>query len=119
MDREISFTLDTGEWVLMECNGQKLRISDLLNCRIVTAEGKVIGHVADVQLTSGPEYRVTGLLFGRQAWLHRLHMLNPFEHYTPREPDRVPWEAVASIKHPIITLKPEYDPEKHEMEHLL
>src|SRR5581483_11626841 len=114
MDREISSTLDTREWVLMERNGHKLRISDLLGCKIVTAEGKVVGHVADVQLTPGPEYRVTALLFGRRGWLYRLHVLNPLEERSsePPELDRVSWEAIAHIKHGTIKLKEGYWPEK-------
>jgi sporulation protein YlmC with PRC-barrel domain len=99
----------------MGFEGQKLCISDVLNCRIVTAEGKIVGHVADVELTPGPEYRLIALLFGPRAWLHRLHILNPFtdRSSSAQKPDRVPWEAVAHVKHPIITLKPGYEPEKH------
>ena len=87
---------------------KKLLISDLLDCKIVTAEGKLIGHVADVQITPGPEYRVTALLFGEGGWLYRLHVLNHLAHRTPHKPDSVPWEAVDTIKHPVITLKAGY-----------
>ncbi len=98
----------------MESRRRGLRISDLLGCRIVTAEGKVIGHVADVQLTPGPEFRVTALLFGRRSWLYRLHVLNPLAERAsaPAELDRVAWEAVAHIKHGTIKLKEGYQPEK-------
>ena len=86
----------------------KLFLGDLLGCKIITAEGKVLGHVLDIQLTSGPEYKVTALMFGRGGLFHRLHVLNPFhkERRKPARPDTVPWEAVASFARPVVKLKP-------------
>jgi sporulation protein YlmC with PRC-barrel domain len=50
-------------------------IGDLLTRKIVTAEGLRVGHVADIQLSQGPEYKVVGLIFGKHGWLYRLHVL--------------------------------------------
>jgi sporulation protein YlmC with PRC-barrel domain len=98
-------------------NRKTLRISDLLSCRIVTADGKVVGRVADVQLTPAPEYRITALLFGPRAWLLRLHMLNPFaSRPSAKAPNRVLWETIDRIEPPTITLKPGCAPEKHDQE---
>jgi sporulation protein YlmC with PRC-barrel domain len=98
-------------------NRKTLRISDLLSCKIVTADGNVVGRVADVQLTPAPEYRVTALLFGPRAWLLRLHMLNPFNgRPSSKAPNRVLWETIDRIEPPIITLKPGCQPEKHDRE---
>ena len=92
----------------MKRTASKLFLGDLLGCKIVTTEGKVLGHVLDVQLTSGPEYKVTALMFGRGGLFHRLHVLNSFrrERAKPARPDTVPWEAVASFERPVVKLKP-------------
>ncbi len=84
-----------------------LYVSDLLECKIVDANGKLIGHVADIQLTPAPEYRICAFFFGPRGWLHRLHVLNPFEkrQTSPAKPDKIPWEAIERIDPPIITLK--------------
>jgi sporulation protein YlmC with PRC-barrel domain len=94
-------------------NRKTLRISNLLSCKIITADGKVVGRVADVQLTPAPEYRITALLFGPRAWLLRLHMLNPFaSRPSAKAPNRVLWETIDRIEPPTITLKPGCAPEK-------
>ena len=92
----------------------KFLISDLLGARIVTAEGKTLGHVRDIQLTSGPDYKVTALMYGRGGLFHRLHLLNPFRHGKPSisKPDTVPWDAVASFERPVIKLKPGFEVRK-------
>ncbi len=86
----------------------KFLISDLLGAKIVTAEGKQLGHVRDIQLTHGPEYKVTALMYGRSGLLHRLHLLNPFrKRNSPlSKPDTVLWDAVASFERPVVKLKP-------------
>jgi len=53
-------------------------MSDLLGHKIVTDEGKRVGHVADVVLTPDAPHKVTGLLYGEGGWEYRLHLLNPF-----------------------------------------
>jgi sporulation protein YlmC with PRC-barrel domain len=93
-----------------------LSVSTLLNKKVVTAEGKKLGHVADIQLTPGPEYRIIALLIGPYAMLFRLHVLNPFASSPklPRRPASVRWEAIDCIKGRTIRLKPGY---KHEKSH--
>lgn len=87
-------------------------LSDLLGCRLHTAEGKRLGHVADIQLSEGPEHKVIALIYGRSGLLYRLHVLNPLHDpkQEPSEPDSVPWEAVERIEPPVITLKPGHEP---------
>jgi sporulation protein YlmC with PRC-barrel domain len=85
----------------------KFLLSDLLGARIITAGGKTLGHVRDIQLSSGPEYKVTALMYGRGGLFHRLHLLNPFRESKPSisKPDSVPWSAVASFECPVVKLK--------------
>jgi sporulation protein YlmC with PRC-barrel domain len=85
-----------------------LFIGDLLRCKLITSEGKLVGHVTDIQLSKDPEYRILAFIYGRRGLLYRLHVLNPFRHmeYEEIPPDRVPWEMVAQITFPVITLKP-------------
>jgi sporulation protein YlmC with PRC-barrel domain len=95
----------------MRRTASKLFIGDLLDCKIVTSEGKVIGHVADVQLTPDRGYKVIALIFGRRGWLYRLHVLNPFSTREPQQarPDTVPWDAVESFERTIVKLKPGHE----------
>lgn len=87
-----------------------LFLGDLLGCEIVTAEGKVLGHVADIQLSQGPVYSVIALLYGEQGWLYRWHVLNPFKRGVQRpEPKKIPWSAVASFQQPVVRLKAGYE----------
>jgi sporulation protein YlmC with PRC-barrel domain len=72
-----------------------LFISDLLGCKIVTAEGKTLGHVLDIQLTHTPACTIHALLYGHSGLLHHFHMLNPFRnpHANPPPPTTIPWTA--------------------------
>jgi sporulation protein YlmC with PRC-barrel domain len=87
----------------------KFFISDLLGSQIVTSEGKVLGHVRDILVSSGPEYTVTALMYGRGGLFHRLHLhlLNPFRKGTPSraKPDTVPWDAVVSFEGSVVKLR--------------
>lgn len=83
-------------------------IGELLGGKIKSAEGQMIGHVADLQLSEGPEYVVTALFFGRSGWLHRWHVLYPFVQMfgVSIRAKTVPWDAVESIESGIVRLKP-------------
>lgn len=93
-----------------------LYIGDLLGSKIVTSEGKKIGHVVDIEITPDQEHKVTVLVYGRHGWLFRWHVLHPFaEKFGLRfEPDSVPWDAVDRFEHLTITLKPGREPKRPE-----
>ena len=82
-------------------------ISKLLGHKIVTAEGKRIGHVADIVLTEAAPYKVTGFLYGERGWEHRLHLLNPFSRvdHAQTESDTLSWDDVERIERSTIILK--------------
>lgn len=85
-----------------------LFIGDLLRCKLVTAEGKLVGHVTDIQVSEDSEHRILAFIYGRRGLLYRLHVLNPFGSLEKKEilPDKIPWEMVARISFPVILLKP-------------
>jgi sporulation protein YlmC with PRC-barrel domain len=92
----------------MNNNSQFLgTISSLLNHRIITAEGKLVGHVADVVLTEEAPYRITGLLYGESGWEHRLHLLNPFSKvkHSQTKPYILSWDDVERVERSTIVLK--------------
>ena len=91
-----------------------VRIEVMLGSKIVTAEGKKIGHVVDIELTRGRVHKVTALVFGKHGWLYRWHVLHPIaEKFGLRiEPDTVPWDAVDHFEGLTITLKPGREPTK-------
>ena len=82
-------------------------ISKLLGHRIVTAEGKHVGRVADIVLTEEAPYKVRGFLYGESGWEHRLHLLNPFRRvdHAQAKPDMLSWEHVERIERSTIVLK--------------
>ena len=90
-----------------------ISIADLIGSKIVTAEGKKIGHVVDIEVTRGPVYEVTGLVFGRYAWLYRFDVLYPFVKAfgLDVEPDRIPWHAVERLEHLSVILKAGHEDE--------
>jgi len=82
-------------------------ISNLLGHRIVTAEGKRVGHVADIVLTQEAPYKVIGFLYGERGWEHRLHLLNPFSKvdHAQTKSDILSWDDVERIERSTIVLK--------------
>lgn len=85
-------------------------ISKVLGHKIVTADGKRIGHVADLVLTKDAPYKVTGLLYGESGWEHRLHLLNPFTKVDQEQTDSDPisWDDVDRIEGNTIILRQGY-----------
>ena len=88
-------------------------IEDLVGSKIVTAEGKHLGHVVDVQFTDGPENEVTALIFGEPAWLYRYDVLEAFTRTfgVYLKPHTVPWDSVERFEHFVVTLKPGITPQ--------
>jgi sporulation protein YlmC with PRC-barrel domain len=89
-------------------------IADLVGSRVVLADGTRLGPVVDLEVTRGPEFRVTNLLIGTSAWLYRLdiHRLRIPLLGPRRKPLKVPWSAVAQCDAFTVTLKPGCDPRK-------
>src|SRR4051812_19178336 len=84
-----------------------LTIEDLVGSRVVTAEGKQVGRVIEVQATPGPEYRVTGLDVGLSAWLDRLHLLGRLvARGTDIKPRTASWDDVDRYERFTVILKP-------------
>ena len=83
------------------------RLENLLNKKIVTAGGKVIGHVFDIQLSRDGQYRVTALMYGQKSLLYRLHVYEPVARalHLKQQPKTIPWEAVAQFDHTAVRLK--------------
>lgn len=88
-----------------------LLIEDLIGSKIVSADGRQVGHVVEVRVSPGPVHRILSLLYGRYGWLSRLHMHRSARntlglHVVPHE---VPWEAVDRFERFTVWLKPDWD----------
>lgn len=85
----------------------RMFLADLIGSKIVTAEGKRVGRVVDVQISMYPEHEVSALIFGEYAWLYRLHVLRPLAKTfgLHHQPQIVPWSAVDRFEHFVVTLK--------------
>jgi sporulation protein YlmC with PRC-barrel domain len=88
-------------------------IADLLGSKILTADGRRVGRIVDIQLTQSKEPRATALVYGSHGWLYRWHVLVPFasKFGLSFEPDIIPWNAVDRFENLSIILKQGYEPE--------
>lgn len=95
---------------------RRITIGDLVGSTVVTAEGKRVGRVVDVQATRGPEYRVVALDYGLYAWLYRVHVLRALTRRLSgrEEPHTVPWEAVDRIEGTKVWLKRDAGSGRHD-----
>jgi sporulation protein YlmC with PRC-barrel domain len=101
-------------WIGAEMQSKRtIFIGDLLGSGILTADGRHIGHVVDIQLTRGNEHKATALVYGAHGWLYRWHVLAPLagKFGLSFEPDTIPWNAVDRFENLTITLKRGYEPE--------
>lgn len=82
-------------------------IEDIVGSKIVTADGKRIGRVTELLSTQDGSHEVIGLVYGRSAWLYRLHVLEPLAEKFGYglEPHIVPWDAVDRFENFVVVLK--------------
>jgi PRC-barrel domain len=85
-----------------------ITIEDLVGSKVVTAEGKQVGRVIEVQVTPGPEYRVIAFDVGLSAWLDRLHLLGRLVALrgTDIKPLTAYWDDVDRYERFTVALKP-------------
>jgi hypothetical protein len=86
---------------------RKWRVGDVLGSAIVDAQGHILGHVADLQISRQPPYEVQGLLYGERGWSHRLHLPLPSPRTGKGHPATgfIPWSAVARLETGRVYLK--------------
>jgi sporulation protein YlmC with PRC-barrel domain len=84
-------------------------IENLLDKKIVAADGKTLGHVIDIQLARDSRYRVVALMYGYHSLLYRLHVYEPVARafHLHEKPKKIAWEAVERVDHEAIWLKVE------------
>ena len=82
-------------------------IENLLDKKIVAADGKTLGHVVDVQLSQDSKYRIIALMYGYHSLLYRLHVFEPVAKafHLHEKPKTIPWEAVKRVDQSAIQLK--------------
>lgn len=82
---------------------------ELLGSRLVDARGRIVEHVADLQINPQPPYEVQGLFYGTRGWMHRFHV--PDEASGRRNACFVPWDAIARLEPGLVFLKANWQPE--------
>ena len=87
-----------------------LSLEDLIGSKIVTADGKTVGHVVDIAVSSD-EMKVTHLLYGAAGVLDRINMVSAADQYRPQGAKKVAWDAVADFDGTTVTLNAWADPE--------
>lgn len=89
----------------------KQRLENILDKQIITADGKPVGHVFDIQLSQDGKNRVIALMYGRQSLLFRLHIYKAAAiAFDLQLPKTIPWDAVDVIERTHVRLKPGYQP---------
>lgn len=96
---------------MKQANTTTHKLKELLYKKIITANGRMIGHVFDIQISRDGQYRVTALMYGQKSLLFRLHtyeLFNRVFHFN-QKPKTIPWEAVEHFDHAAIYLKAGYE----------
>jgi sporulation protein YlmC with PRC-barrel domain len=88
------------------------RLEELLDKKIVDADGKRVGHVFDIQLSRDGENRVIALMYGQKSLLFRLHVYQQavIAFRLEQQPKVIPWEAVENVDRAAVRLKRGYQP---------
>ena len=81
----------------LERGGTILAARYLIGAKVVDADGKMLGHVIDMELDPGRDFRVSGVELGRHGWIDRLRALRPLAHDRLTKPPRI--VAWADIDH--------------------
>lgn len=105
-------------WIGAEMQSKRtIFIGNLLGSKILTADGRHIGHVVDIQLTRDNEHKATSLVYGAHGWLYRWHVLASFaSKFGLRfEPDTIPWNAVDRFENLTVIIKRGYEPEPQKL----
>ncbi len=86
-------------------------LEELLYKKIITADGKLIGHVFDIQLSRDGEHRITALMYGHKSLLFRLHTYELIARVFrfKQKPKTIPWEAIENFDHAAVHLKSGYE----------
>ena len=88
------------------------RLEEFLYKKIITADGTMLGHVFDIQISRDGAFRITALMYGQKSLLFRLHAYGPLNRVFRfnQKPQTIPWEGVEHFDQKGIHLKPGYKP---------
>jgi sporulation protein YlmC with PRC-barrel domain len=95
-------------------------VSELMRSEVRSESGEKLGHVFDIRVARSPnsatdradqQWRVTGLLVGRQAWRERFGIAHDRPAGPRHASDAIPWESVVSVDAGRIVVKGGTQPE--------
>jgi sporulation protein YlmC with PRC-barrel domain len=93
--------------------GRTLLVEDLMGKEVQTAEGRALGRVFELRLSSGPDFGVEALLLGRAGLAYRFDLARAvFVRLglgKARSQD-IPWSAVASFDGEALILREGWSP---------
>ena len=79
----------------------------LIGARLVDSNRKVLGHVIDMEIEPGRNYRIAALELGRFGWLDRLRALRPLAHASlAQKPRVVAWSDIDRFENGRLICKP-------------
>ena len=85
-----------------------LHVEDLIGSRVEEANGRLLGHIADVVVKPEAGYRITALELGRIGWIDRFDLVRALGRFVEGhgKPCIVAWTDVSRFDHGTVTLKP-------------
>jgi hypothetical protein len=67
----------------------------LVGALVVSADGKRLGHVIDLEVDPERDFNISAIELGRFGWLDRLHLVRPIAHGRSPGPLRiVAWQDI-------------------------
>lgn len=94
-------------------SARTLSIEELMGRKTRTADGRTLGRVFELRLSSGPDFGVEALLLGGAGLGYRFDLSRPvFKHLGLGRKQRqiIPWSAVASFDGKELTLREDWQP---------
>jgi hypothetical protein len=93
--------------VKLERGGTILAARYLIGAKVVDADGKILGHVIDMEVDPTRGFRVSGVELGRHGWIDRMRALRPLAHDRLSKPPRiVVWTDIEKYENGKLRCKP-------------
>jgi sporulation protein YlmC with PRC-barrel domain len=79
----------------------------LIGANVVSASGRSLGRVTDLELDPTNGFRVVAVELGRFGWIDRLNLLRPIAHGLLTRPIRlVPWSEIERLEEGRLVCQP-------------
>lgn len=79
----------------------------LIGARVMSSDGKGLGHVVDLEVDPQKKFEVSGVELGRFGWIDRLRLVRPIAHARTSRPIRtIAWSDVDRLENGRLICRP-------------